>query len=244
MRRQAAVILGFVTFCAALASFLFLGIDAQSGEVRVLVSSRTIAAGQVVRANTADLSPGGELVHLSAAAQDDVIPERNYREVQGAVALVTIPAGALILRHDLAFGSGASLRQLSLDLAFMPAGLSAGDRVDLFAVSGSQAGSVAPGADLCGDTTAVGCVVPLAQAVAVMAADQPSHTVTIAVTPPQVTPWLLIDATEPIWAVPAGAVSCEGTEQAISDPYQALLAIRRGTAAKSCSRPVSASGAG
>lgn len=238
------MVLGFVTFCVALAGFLLLGVAAQNGEVRVLVSSRTIAAGQVLRATTADLSPGGSLVHLSGAAQSDAIPERNYREVQGAVALVTIPAGALILRHDLSFGSGASLRQLSLSLAFIPAGLSAGDRVDLFAVSGSQAGSVAPAADLCGAATTVGCVVPLAQSVAVISADPSSRLVTIDVTPAQVAPWLLLNATEPIWAVPAGAVSCEGTEQAISNPYQALLAIRQGTASKACSREVSASGAG
>ena len=238
------MILGFVTFCAALAGFLLLGVAAQNGEVRVLVSSRTIPAGQVLRATTADLSPGGALVHLSAAAQSDAIPERKYREVQGAVALVTIPAGALILRHDLSLGSGASLRQLSLSLAFIPAGLSAGDRVDLFAVSGSQAGSVAPAADLCGDATTGGCVVPLAQSVAVIAADPSSRLVTIDVTPAQVAPWLLLNATEPIWAVPAGAVSCEGTEQAISNPYQALLAIRQGTASKACSREVSPSGAG
>ncbi|HUY08233.1 MAG TPA: SAF domain-containing protein [Candidatus Dormibacteraeota bacterium] len=244
MRRRVAVILGFFTFCAALGGFLFLGVAAQSGEVRVLVASRTIAAGQVLRSTTVDLSPGGALVHLSAAAQSDAIPERNYREVQGAVALVTIPAGALILRHDLALGSGASLRQLSLSLAFIPSGLSPGDRVDLFAVSGPQAGNVAPAADLCGDTAAAGCVVPLAQAVAVVASDQSSRAITIAVSPGQVAPWLLLDATEPIWAVPAGAVSCEGTEQAISNPYQALLAIRQGTAAEACSRAVPASGAG
>jgi hypothetical protein len=244
VRRQSAVLLGLLTFCAALAGFLYVGVAAQSGEVRVLVTSRTIAAGQVLQASTADLTPSGELVHLSAAAQRDTILEQDYREVQGAIALVTIPQGALILRHDVAFGSGSSLRQLSLELSFMPLGLGVGDRVDLFAVSGSQAGSVAPGADLCGDVAAVGCVVPLAQSVAVVAADQASHTITISVAPGQVAPWLLLDATEPIWAVPAGAVSCEGTEQAISDPYQALLAIRQGTAAKICSRPVSTSDAG
>jgi hypothetical protein len=198
----------------------------------------------VLQASTADLTPGGELVHLSVDAQRDTIPEQDYREVQGAIALVTIPDGALILRQDVAFGLGSALRQLSLDLSFMPLGLSPGDRVDLFAVSGSEAGSVAPGASLCGNAAAVGCVVPLAQAVAVIDADQASHTITISVTPAQVAPWLLLDATESIWAVPAGAVSCEGTEQAISDPYQALLAIRQGTAAKICSRPVSASGPG
>lgn len=244
MKRRASVILGFVTFCAALAGFLFLGVAAQRGEVRVLAASRAIPAGQVLQATTADLMPGGAVVHLSASAQSDAIPERDFRQVQGAVALVTIPAGALILRHDLALGSGASLRQLSLSLAFIPAGLSPGDRVDLFAVSGSQAGSVAPAANLCGATTEVGCVVPLAQAVAVIAADQSSRVVTIAVTPAQVAPWLLLDATEPIWAVPAGAVNCEGTEQAISNPYRALLAIRHGTAARACTRAVPAYGAG
>lgn len=244
MRRWSAVAVAFVTFCVALAGFLLIGMDAQNRDVRVLVASQAIAAGAVLHATTADLSPGGALVNLSAAAQEDTIPEVDFREVQGAIALVTIPAGALILRHDLAFGSGPSLRELSLNLAFMPSGLTAGDRVDLFAVSGAQAGSVAPGADLCGDTASVGCVVPLAQSIAVMAANQPSHLLTIAVAPAQVAPWLLLDATEPIWAVPAGAVSCEGTEQAISNPYQALLAIRKGSAAKSCSDAVPASGSG
>jgi SAF domain len=244
VRRHAAVLLGILTFCAALAGFLYLGVSAQAGQVRVLVTSRSIPAGQVLQATTVDLSPGGELVHLSSATQRDAIPEQDFREVQGAIALVTIPEGGLILRQDLAFGSGSSLRELSLDLSFMPLGLSPGDRVDLFAVSGSEAGTVAPGANLCGNTAAVGCVVPLAQAVALLDADQASHTITISVTPAQVAPWLLLDATEPIWAVPAGAVTCEGTEQAISDPYQALLSIRQGTAAKICSRPVSASGTG
>jgi hypothetical protein len=244
VRRQAAVILGFITFCAALAGFLFLGFAAQNGEVRVLVSSRAIVAGAVLQASTADLSPGGALVHLSAAAEQDAIPEASFREVQGAVALVTIPRGTLILRHDLAFGSGASIRRLTLDLSFMPAGVASGDRVDLFAVSGPEASSVAPGANLCGSNASVGCVVPLAQSIAVVGVDAPSHTITIAVRPQQVAPWLLMDATEPIWAVPAGAVACEGTEQSISDPYQALLAIQQGTAAKSCSKPVTAPGAG
>lgn len=244
LRRQVSLILGFVIFCAALAGFLFLGVTAQSGEVRVLVASRTIAAGQVLLATTADLSAGGALVHLNQAAKVDTIPETSYHVVQGAVALVTIPQGALILRHDLAFGSGSSLRQVSLNLSFLPAGLGPGDRVDLFAVSGSEAGSVAPGADLCGGTASVGCVVPLAQAVAVSAVDQPAHMITIAVAPGQVAPWLLMDATESIWAVPAGALTCEGTEQTIWDPYQALLAIRHGTAPSTCSRPVSQSGAG
>lgn len=244
MRRWAAAVVALVTFCLALAGFLLIGIAAQNGDARVLVASRTITAGATLHATTAYLRAGGALVQLTPTAQVDTIPEADFREVQGAVALVTIPAGALILRHDLALGSGSSLRQLSLNLAFMPAGLLAGDRVDLFAVSGAQAGSVAPGADLCGENASVGCVVPLAQSIAVMAADQPGHLLTIAVTPAQVAPWLLLDATEPIWAVPAGAVSCEGTEQAISDPYQALLAIRAGTAAKSCSEALPASGPG
>ncbi|MGH7705561.1 MAG: SAF domain-containing protein [Candidatus Dormibacteria bacterium] len=244
MRRRAAALVGVVTFCAALAGFLFLGVLAQSGEVRVLAASRTIAAGQVLQATTVDLTPGGELVHLGAGAEHDAIPQRNYQMVQGAVALVTIPAGALILRHDLSLGSGASMRQLTLNLAFIPPRLGSGDRVDLFAVSGAQAGSVASAADLCGDSATVGCVVPLAQGVTVSESNLSSHTVTISVTPAKVAPWLLLDATESIWAVPAGAVSCEGTEQAISDPYQALLAIRRGTAARSCTREVTAPGGG
>jgi hypothetical protein len=244
VRRWASVVVAFVTFCVALAGFLWIGVAAQNNDVRVLVTSRNIAAGEVLSANTSDLAKGGALVHLTGGAQQDTIPEADYRDVQGAVALVTIPAGALILRHDLAFGIGSSLRQLSLNLAFMPTGVTRGDRVDLFAVSGTQAGSVTPGADLCGDTASVGCVVPLAQSVTVIAANQPSHLLTIAVSPAEVAPWLLLDATEPIWAVPAGAVSCEGTEQAISDPYQALIAIRDGTAAKACADAVPAAGPG
>lgn len=244
MRRWAAAVVALVTFCVALAGFLLIGIAAQNGDARVLVASRTITAGTTLYATTAYLRAGGALVHLSPMAQADTIPEADYRELQGAVALVTIPAGALILRHDLALGSGSSLRQLSLNLAFMPADLVAGDRVDLFAVSGAQTDSVAPGANLCGDEAAVGCVVPLAQSIAVIAADQTVHLLTISATPAQVAPWLLLDATESIWAVPAGAVSCEGTEQAISDPYKALLAIRAGTAARSCSEALPASGPG
>ncbi len=230
------MLLGLVTFCVALAGFLLLGLQAQSSETRVLVAARTIAVGQVLQATTADLAPGGALVHLGAGAQSEAIPESDYRSVGGAVALVTIPRGTLILRNDLAYGDGSSLRQLTLNLSFIPAGLSAGDRVDLFAVSGPEAGGADPGTDLCGSGGgADGCVVPLAQSVAVLAANSGARTLTISVRPAQVAPWLLIDATQSIWAVPAGALACEGTEQAISDPYQALLAIRRGTAARSCS---------
>jgi predicted PurR-regulated permease PerM len=35
VRRHAAVLLGIVTFCAALAGFLYLGVAAQAGQVRV-----------------------------------------------------------------------------------------------------------------------------------------------------------------------------------------------------------------
>jgi hypothetical protein len=66
VRRHAAVLLGILTFCAALAGFLYLGVSAQAGQVRVLVTSRSIPAGQVLQATTVDLSPGGELVHLSS----------------------------------------------------------------------------------------------------------------------------------------------------------------------------------
>lgn len=234
------MVLGFITFVAALAGFLWLGLAAQSGETRVLVASHTISVGEMVQATTADLSPGGELVHLGATAERDAIPETSYRSVQGAVALVTIPAGALILRHDLAFDGGSALRQVTLDLSFVPPGLRGGDRVDLFAVSGPEDGGGTEATDLCSGSSDAGCVVPLAQSLSVLAADPAAHSITISVTPSRVAPWLLIDATQSIWAVPAGALACEGTEQAISDPYQALLAIRQGTAAASCRTPQTA----
>ncbi|MGH7639907.1 MAG: SAF domain-containing protein [Candidatus Dormibacteria bacterium] len=235
MRRRVAAAVGVLTFGAALAGFLWVGSLAQSGEIRVLVASRTITAGQVVQASTEDLSPGGELVHLSGAANRDVIPEANYRQVQGAVALVTIPQGALILRHDLALGGSASLREVSLSLAFMPTGLEAGDRVDLFAVSGSQVGEVSPAANLCsGGGEEAGCVVPLAQSVTVQAVNSSAHSLSIEVAPDKVAPWLLLDATQSIWAVPSGVASCEGAEQSTSNPSQALEAIRARGAHPDC----------
>ncbi|MGH7610232.1 MAG: SAF domain-containing protein [Candidatus Dormibacteria bacterium] len=202
---------------------------AQRGDERVVVAARTIAAGTVLQASTQDLSSVGALVHLGSAGREDVIPQARYRVVEGAVALVTIPKGDLILRHDLAFGSGSALRQLTLNLAFVPPSLTAGQRVDLFAVSGPQTGTVGPGVSLCGQVSDVACVVPLAQDVDVLEVDAGSHAISIAVTPHHVAPWLLLDATQAIWAVPAGALACEGAEQAISDPYQALQAIAGGS---------------
>ncbi|MGH7611082.1 MAG: SAF domain-containing protein [Candidatus Dormibacteria bacterium] len=242
MGRRAAVAAGLLIFCAALAGFLALGVLAQTGQVRVLVADRTIAAGQELSATTADLAAGGVLVHLSEDASADAIPEADYRAVAGAVALVTIPRGALILRHDLALGAGSSLRRLSLAIAALPPGLAAGQRVDLFAVSGPQTSSVAAGANLCGAGSTVGCVAPLAQDVPILAVDPAAHSISIAVPPARVAPWLLIDATEDIWAVSSGVLACPGTEQAISNPAVALRAIRDGSR-ESCAKPV-AGGAG
>lgn len=234
VRRKLAVTVGFVVFCMALAGFVVLGVSAQTGQVRVLAAARTIAAGEVLQANSTDLSAAGALVHLSTSALADTFSQQDYRAVQGKVALVTIPAGSVILRNDLSSGSAAGLRQVTLDLAAMPATLSPGSRVDLLSVWGDQTGAIAPGANLCGPTATVGCVVPLAQSVLVVAVSGPAHSITIAVTPGQVAPWLLLDATEPIWAVPANGSVCPGAERQISDPAAALRAIQAPGPASAC----------
>ncbi|MHB8324303.1 MAG: CpaB family protein [Candidatus Dormibacteria bacterium] len=236
MRSKLAVAVGFAIFCIALAGFVMMGFAAQTGQVRVLAAARTIIAGQLLEANSSDLGPAGDLVHLGRAALADTFPQQDYRAVQGAVALVTIPAGSVILRQDLALSSGAGMRQVAIDLASMPAGVGAGDRVDLLSVWGDQTGAIGPGSNLCGGAAAVGCVVPLAQSVLVVAASQPAHSITITVPPEQVAPWLLLDATEPIWAVPAGAVACPGAEQEISNPAAALQAIQAPGKAPVCQR--------
>lgn len=240
MRRKLAVAVGFAIFCVALAGFVVMGVAAQTGQVRVLSAARTIVAGQVLQANSSDLSSAGALVHLGTSALADTFPQQDYRAIQGAVALVTIPAGSVILRNDLTIGSGADVRQVTINLASMPSGLGPGDRVDLLSVWGDQTGAIAPGSNLCGEAATVGCVVPLAQSVLLVAASQPAHSITIAVSPGQVAPWLLLDATEPIWAVPAGALACPGAEQEISSPVAALQAIRAPGRAPVCPRAVAA----
>lgn len=242
MRRKLAVTVGFAVFCIALAGFVMLGVEAQTGQVRVLAAARTIAAGQVLQANSTDLSAAGALVHLGASALADTFPQQDYRAVQGEVALVTIPAGSVILRNDLSSRSAVGLRQVTLDLASMPPALSPGSRVDLLSVWGDQTGAIAPGSNLCGPAATVGCVVPLAQSVLVVAVSGPAHSITIAVTPAQVAPWLLLDATEPIWAVPASASVCPGAERQISDPTAALRAIQAPGPVSAC--PLASTGGG
>ncbi len=235
MRRRLSVIVGLVAFAVALAGFLWLQVEAQAGEVRVLTATRTILPGQVLTADTQTLSPNGSLVHLDKAELADAVPQSRYREVAGSVALVEIPAGAIILRHDLAMGRSADLRRVTLSLAYLPSGLDPGSRVDLLAVWGAQTGSAGQGSDLCPAAASTGCVVPLAQAVSLLAVDAASHSITFYVPPAAVSAWLLLDATQPIWAVPAGASTCAGVEHAISDPAQALAEIQQGlTVATAC----------
>jgi len=236
VRRKLAVAVGFAIFCMALAGFVMMGVAAQTGQVRVLAAARTIAAGQELQANSDYLSSTGALVHLSAGALADTFPQQDYRAVQGAVALVTIPAGSVILRSDLSRGTGVAMRQVTLNLTSMPATLGPGSRVDLLSVWGDQAGAIAPGSNLCGEAATVGCVVPLAQSVLVLAASPPTHSITIGVPPGQVAPWLLLDATEPIWAVLAGALACPGAEHQISSPAAALQVIQAPFSATACPR--------
>ncbi|HUD18798.1 MAG TPA: hypothetical protein VMQ59_16150, partial [Acidimicrobiales bacterium] len=153
-----------------------------------------------------------------------------------SVALVAIPAGSVILRSDVVLGSRSGVREVTLNLASMPSDLNPGTRVDLLSVWGDETGAIAPGADLCQGTAGVGCVVPLAQSVLVVAVDAPSHTITIAVTPSEVTSWLLLDATQPIWAVPAGAMTCPGAERAVSNPASALRSIQAPSHSVACSK--------
>ncbi|MHB8394084.1 MAG: SAF domain-containing protein [Candidatus Dormibacteria bacterium] len=242
MRRKLAVAVGVFTFCAALAGFLLLGLQAQMGQERVLVSARNILAGESLQANTSFLTPGGALVHLQPAALADTFPESKFRLLQGAVALVDIPPGAVILRSDLAMNRGTSARQITLSLAFMPVDLSSGDRVDLLAVSGGQTGSAAAGADLCGSSGGSGCVAPLAESVLVIGVSAPAHQITIDVSPSKVAPWLLLDATQAIWAVDASGAACPGAEQAISNPQAALQAIAAAGASPVCTAVTGALG--
>ncbi|MHB1501435.1 MAG: SAF domain-containing protein [Candidatus Dormibacteria bacterium] len=231
MRRILALAVGLITFCAALAAFLLIAVAAQTGQVRVLVAARNLPAGTSLQANTTDLAPGGALVHLQASALADTFPERDFSRVQGAVALVDIPAGAVILRSELAMGAGAGQRQVTLTLAFMPAKLVPGSLVDLLAVAGAASPSTS---DLCGGVSDVGCVMPLAQSVLAIGVNGPAHQITISVPPSQVAPWLLLDATQAIWAVSADGPACPGAESAISSPQAALRAVEPSGSGRRC----------
>jgi len=233
VRRKLALAVGLATFCAALTAFLLIAVEAQAGMQRVLVAARNIPAGETLQANTTDLSPGGALVHLGAPALADTFPESDFRSVQGAVALVDIPAGSVLLRSDLVMGDGSGERQVTLTVASMPSDLTAGDRVDLLAVASGSAS--APADDLCGAASATSCVMPLAQSVLIIAANASAHQITLAVSPAQVAPWLLLNATQSIWAVPASGPACPGEEQPISNPATALRAIKGPNSATPCS---------
>jgi hypothetical protein len=176
------------------------------------------------------------MVHLGEAALADTFPQSEYRDIQGSVALVSIPAGSVILRSDVVLGSRSGVREVALNLASMPSDLDPGTRVDLLSVWGDETGAITPGADLCPGTADAGCVVPLAQSILVVAVDAPAHTITIEVTPSEVTSWLLLDATQPLWAVPAGAMTCPGAEQAVSNPASALHSIQAPSHSVACSK--------
>ncbi|HUY61245.1 MAG TPA: hypothetical protein VMW49_05165 [Candidatus Dormibacteraeota bacterium] len=214
----------------ALAGFLLLGLEATGHEERVLVVARNLGAGTVMQATTADLSTRGELVTVGdAASLGDLIPQADYASVAGSTLLVPLRRGELLLRHDLQPPGRSIARQVSLRLAGFPGGLQAGQRVDLFAVSGSQTGTVAPSADLCGDPASAGCIEPLAAGVLVRAVDPATQTIEIAVPPAVVSQWLFMDATQLLWAVPAGPMVCPTAEVPVSDPSAALAGIHLGS---------------
>lgn len=229
-----ALAVGVVVFGAAMVGFGLVGTAAEAGQVAVVSASRTLLPGEVLQANASDLSRSGSEVHLGPAALADAFPESAFRALQGAVALVRIPAGAMILRQDVSLGGSSQLRQVSLTLSSIPPGLTPGNRVDLLSVWGVETGTAAPGASLCGTPASVGCVAPLAQSVEVLAVDQADHSLTIEVPPAEVAPWLLLAATQPIWAVLAGPSVCAGAEQAISDPAAALQAIQNPYPTSNC----------
>ncbi|HUY96531.1 MAG TPA: SAF domain-containing protein [Verrucomicrobiae bacterium] len=229
MRWWTALAAGGATFAAALAGFLYLGAGAQAGFVRVLVAARALPAGTVLTATTQDLSPQGELVRVgTAVTAADLIPQRDYAAVAGTSLLVGLQRGQLLLWHDLTPAHAAVARVLSLRLADLPAGVESGTRVDLFAVSGTQTGLVVPGANLCSTPAVAGCVVPLAASVLVTGVDPAAQTIEITVPPALVSPWLFMDATQLLWAVPAGTRICLGAERPMSVARTALAVIRRG----------------
>jgi len=228
VRAWAAVAAAAATFVAALSGILYLGARTQAGEVRVLVTAHPLPAGTILSATTQDLNPQGELVRVgTAASAADVIPQRDYAKVAGAVTLVDLRAGELLLWHDLARRGSGTGRLVTLRLAELPAGLAAGGRVDLFAVSGTQTGLVVPSADLCRASASAGCVVPLASSVLVDGVNPAAQTIEISAPPSLVSQWLFMEATQLLWAVPAGTAVCPGAEAAVSDPAVALAAIQR-----------------
>ncbi len=239
MRRKIALAVGLITFCAALTAFLLIAVQLQTGEQRVLVAARNLPAGTALQANTYDLAAGGALVHMQPSALADTIPEHDFSSVQGAIALVDIPAGTVILRSDLEMGAAAGQREVTLTLAFMPNDLQPGSLVDLLAVSGPGA---SPSSNLCGGASTAGCVMPLAQSIRVVAVNYPAHQITITVSPTQVAPWLLLDTTQAIWAVAANGPACPGSESSVSSPQGALQAIAGSGREGACRPPLATSG--
>lgn len=219
---------GAATFVAALSGFLYLGMRAGMGTERVLVAARGLSAGTVLSATTQDLSQEGESLRAgNPATLADLIPQRDYAQIEGSILLVGIRRGELILRHDLVRRAGNAQRLVTVRLADLPNGVTVGSWVDLYAVSGTQTGLVNASANLCQAPQAAGCVVPLAAGVMVAGVDQPAATITIAAAPSLVSEWLYMDATQLIWAVPAGIVRCPGAELAVANPMRALEAIQR-----------------
>lgn len=228
MRRRIALFAGLVTFVAATASLTWLQSRVSASQVDVVTAAATIFPGETIQANTHFLAPQGSWVRLPASSSADVIKQAQFRSLSGAVALVKIPKGTVILRNELALGRASVERRVTLTLAFLPPGLTPGTRVDLLSVWGSQAGSIPAGADLCPNSATAGCVVPLAQGVRVVAVSESARSITFDVTPAEVGPWLLLGATQPIWAIPSGPEVCPGSEQPISSPAAALDQLQSG----------------
>ncbi len=234
MRRRVTVTAGLAAFAVALASFLFLSFRLEGAQSRVLAAARTIPAGQTLRADTSFLVGAGAPVQMTPTASVDTIQQSAYRSVNGAVALVTIPKGSLILRSELSFPDAANFSRLTLPLNSLPADVQIGGRVDMFAVSGSELGSAGT-TSLCGIAGFGGCVVPLASALPVVAVQAATHSITVLVPRSQVPSWLLLAATQSIWAVPAPLSACDFGQQAVDSADAALRALQVHGAAERCS---------
>lgn len=226
MRRRIALLVGLVTFATAAVGLTWLQSRAAGSEVDFVSAATTILPGEVIQANTHFLSTQGAWVHLTTASAGEAIKQSQFRIVSGAVALVRIPKGSLILKNELALGRASAERRVTLTLAFMPPGLAPGTRVDLLSVWGVQTGPIAAGADLCASSATAGCVVPLVQGITVIGVNSSARAITFEVEPQDVGAWLLLGATQPIWAVPSGSEICPGSEQPISSPAAALEQLR------------------
>ena len=118
---------------------LLVGLLVQSVGDRtpVLAASRPIAPGQVI--TDADL----RVVDVGVDGHASLVPASSRRSVVGQVAVVGIPAGALLASGQLARDGGIDQGSMVVGALLGPGELPtptlrAGDRVELVAVSGSQ----------------------------------------------------------------------------------------------------------